>query len=239
MAIARLAETLGANNAVAGNYDVAVAAPASTPNAVCVLIGLSGTGGNTDLVTSVTYGIGAGAVPLTERRWAIESTEPGGVYLYWAAGVTFPAGAQTVRIARTGTTALRAAVCPMTCAAGQQIAVDNDTSGTSASVANPSWSMVTLAGSVCYEVLHSGLNTMTTTPATNWTLIGSDDIGNFGRGWAYRVAGAAGDQLPGWIAATADDYVGASVAFKEVPLAGPAVSLLPQRRANRGALLHL
>ena len=51
----------------------------------------------TDNINTVTYGIAAGAVPLTERRFNTEATEPGGVFIYWAAGVTYPAGAQTVQ----------------------------------------------------------------------------------------------------------------------------------------------
>lgn len=235
MAITRLAETLGANNAVAGNYDTAVAAPAATPNAVCVVIVLSGTGADTDLVTSVTYGISTGAVPLTERRWAVESTEAGGVYLYWAAGVTYPAGAQTLRIARTGTTSLRAMICPMTVAAGMQVAVDVDNSALSASLLNPTWPLVTtVAATECYMGIHSGNNTMTATPATGWTLgptPGFDDLGNFGRGWARRTGTAAADQVPGWTVG-ADDFVGAAIAFKEAPLTAPSTAYPRLRRSH-------
>src|SRR5215218_4560716 len=224
MAIARLAETNGADSVAAGNYDIAVAAPAATPNAVCVLIAQDGSAA--DQVTSVTYGITTGAVPLTERRFQTEPTEPGAVWVYWAAGVTFPAGAQTVRIVRTGTTSMGAVVCPMTCAVGQQVAVDTDTFGTSVSVANPAWSMVTVdATTECYEVIHSGLNAMTATPRTSpvvWTLLTSADVGNFGRGFARTTRTVAGEASPGWTASTADDFVGISIAFKEAPLAAPS-----------------
>jgi hypothetical protein len=233
MAIARLAETLGADNVTAGNYDISVSAPASTPNGVCVVIVQSGTAGTADNVSTVSYGVSTGAVLLTERRFQTEATEPGAVWLYWASGVAFPAGAQTVRIVRTGTVAMRAAVCPMTCAAGQQIGVDADNFGTSASVANPSWTMTTVATiTECYLGIHSGLTTMTTTPATNWTLIGSDDLGQFGRGWARRTMTAAGAAAPGWTAATAEDFVGISAAFKEAPLTAPSSGIIRPRRTR-------
>lgn len=222
MAIARLTETLGVNNIVAGNYDTAIAAPASTPNGVCVIIVQWGAA--TDLVTSVTYGITTGAVLLTERRFVPIAVEAGAVYLFWAGGVTFPSGAQTVRTVRTGTTSIRQAVCPMTAAAGQQVAVDNDTSTVNATgAANPSWAMATTATvTECYLGIISGLQTMTTTPAANWTQIGTaEDVGSQGRGWARRTMASAGAAAPGWTAATAEDYAGASVAFKETPLGTP------------------
>jgi hypothetical protein len=62
---------------------------------------------------------------------------------------------------------------------------------------------------------------MTNTPATNWTLAptpGFVDFGSQGQGWARRAFVGPGDAVPGWIAATAEDYVGCSVAFKEVPI---------------------
>ncbi len=133
MTIAQDSEILGAANSAAGNYDTAIT-PASTPAAVCVII-IDDTSA-ADVVTSVTYGISAGAVILTRRRFDTEATEPGGVYIYWAAG-TFPAGAQTVRITRTGTDNIRAAIFTMTAGAGMTVSVDTDATGTSASTANP------------------------------------------------------------------------------------------------------
>jgi hypothetical protein len=224
MAIARLVETNGADNVTAGNYDIAVSAPASTPNGVCVLIAQDGA--ITDNVTSVAYGVSTGAVLLTERRFQTESTEAGACWIYWASGVVFPSGAQTVRVMRTGTTSMGGVVCPMTCAAGMQVSVDVDTTGISASVANPSWSMITAAANTeCYEVIHSGLTTMTNTPRTSpvvWTLLTSFDAGAFGRGFARTTRAAAGEASPGWTAATADDFVGISIAFKEAPLTPPS-----------------
>jgi hypothetical protein len=241
MAIARLTETQGAVNATAGNYDVAISAPASTPNGVCVIIVALATGANTDVVTSVTYGTAAGAVPLTERRWVPMTTEPSSVYLYWAGGVTYPSGAQTVRIVRTGTVSLRAVVCPMTVAAGQQVAVDNDTSlAQPTATSNPSWAMATTAAPTeCYLGIASGLQTMVNTPATNWTLIGvHEDQGSQGRGWARRTMASAGAAAPGWTAGTAEDFVGASIAFKEAPLTSTATRGKPARRPRQGVPPH-
>lgn len=229
MAIAHDSEILGAINTTAGNYDTSIT-PSNTPAAVCVIIEQNAA--VTDLITSVSYGTSAGAVNLTRRRFNTEATEPGAIYIYWGAG-TFPAGTQTVRITRTTTTNMRAAISTMTVAAGMTVAVDSDATGTSASFANPSWSHASgHDNTVAYLGIHSGLATMTNTPAASWTLApspGFEDIGNQGRGWARRTLATAGALAPGWTAATADDFVGSSIAFYEVPvpLAGhvfPAVA---------------
>lgn len=234
MAIAFQAEALGAaNTASGGNYDTAIT-PAAAPNGVVVIV--VNVTAVTDVVTGVAYGIAGGAVNLTRRRFNTEATEPGAVDIWWAGGVAFPSGAQTVRIAKltANTNNIRAWICTMTCAAGQQVAVDTDATGTSASAANPSWTMTTIAASTeCFEGIFSGLTAMTATPATNWTLAAgqggvADDTGQQGRGWARRTMAAAGAAAPGWTAATADDYVGASIAFKEVPL--PPAPTIPLRR---------
>jgi hypothetical protein len=221
MTIAHQAEVLGVANtgAAASNYDTSIT-PAAAPNGVVMIVVNSSTVG--DAITSAAYGISTGAVQLSRRRFDTESTEAGGVQIWWAGGVTFPAGAQTVRIVKANGDNVRAYVATMTCAAAQQVTVDTDATGTSASVANPSWAMTTIAATTaCYLGIHSGITTMLNTPATNWTLAGSpgfEDVGAVGRGWARRSAVAAGNQLPGWTLATADDFVGASVAFKEAPL---------------------
>jgi hypothetical protein len=232
MAIAHDSEVLGvANTASGGNYDTSIT-PTNTPNGVVVIV-VNSTA-VTDNIVSVTYGISTGAVPLTRRRFNTESTEAGGVFVYWAGGVTFPAGAQTVRVVKlsANTNNIRAYIATMTCGAAQQISVDVDTTGTSASVANPSWAMTTtVSTTACYLGIHSGITTMLNTPAANWTLAatpGFEDVGAVGRGWARRsFTTGPGDALPGWTLATADDFVGSSIAFKEVPLsaagAGPTV----------------
>ena len=239
MTIAHDSEILGAANAPGtsspSNYDTAIT-PTNIPAAVCVIIVGNST---SDLITSVAYGISTGVVTLTRRRFDTESTEAGAVYIYWGAG-TFPSGTQTVRIARTGTTSLRAAISTMTVAAGMTVAIDNDATGSSASVANPSWTMTTAAATTsCYLGIHSGLTTMTSTPATNWTLApspGFEDYGAQGRGWARRLMSASGSAAPGWASSTADDFVGSSIAFKEVPvpLAGHVFPAVAGRPVNPG-----
>jgi hypothetical protein len=232
MAIAHQTEVLGAAN-TATPYDISIT-PAAAPNGVCVIIVC---GSVSDLVTSVSYGTGAGAVPLPRGAspygFATEATEAGGVYIYWAGdSAVFPSGTQTVRITRTGATDMRAVVSTMTCAAGQVVALDSGATGTSASAANPSWTHTSLVNNVvAYLGIHSGLQTMTTTPATNWTLQGSQDVGAIGRGWARRTLATAGALAPGWTAATADDYRGCSIAFKEAapppPPSGPPILVMP------------
>jgi hypothetical protein len=240
VSIAHGSEICGAANSTAGNYDTSIT-PAATPNAVCVVI-VNSTSAS-DVVTSVAYGIAAGAVTLARRRFDTEATEPGGVYIYWSAGV-FPAGAQTVRVARTGTNNLRVAISTMTVTdpVNFTVAVDSDATGTSASVANPSWTHTSLVNNVvAYLGIHSGITTMLNTPATNWTLAptpGFEDVGAIGRGWARRVLATAGALAPGWTLATADDFVGSSVAFKEVPIgqqiAGHITPTIGGRQVNAG-----
>ena len=233
MAIAHDSEILGAANTVAGNYDTAIT-PTNTPKGVCVILVQGGLA--SDLVTSVVYGTGAGSVALTRRDFRTESTEAGAVYVYWAGGNNvFPAGAQTVRVVRSGTTNIRAAISTMTVTAGQVVDVDSNATGTSAAVANPSWTHTSLANNVvAYLGIHSGINAMTLAPATNWTgapTPGFDDIGNFGRGWARRALATAGALAPGWTIAS-DDYVACSIAFKEVP--PPQLVTDPVYPANAG-----
>jgi hypothetical protein len=226
-------------------YDAAIT-PGATPNGVCVIIIQTTV---TDMVTSVSYGTGGDAVTLTRAAspygFATEATEAGAVYIYWAGdGATFPSGTQTVRVVRTGTTAIRMVVWTMTVTAGQQVQLDNGGTGTSASVANPSWTHSSLVNNVvAFLGIHSGLQTMTTTPATNWTrAVGnttSEDISGTGRGWAERTLATAGSLGAGWTAGTADDFVGCSISFKEAapPPAGgrPLQRRQPRqrRRMNR------
>jgi hypothetical protein len=212
MAIAHGTEVQGAASTTAGAYTTAIT-PATAPAAACVVIVQGGAA--TDLVTSVTYG----GVTLTRRRFDIETTEAGAVYIYWGAG-NLPTGTQNVVVNRTSTTNLRAVISTMTVATGQTVAVDIDGAGSSAAITNPSWAMTTVAATTaCYLGIHSGITTMVATPATNWTIQGTaDDIGATGRGWARRLAAAAGNTAPGWTISTSEDFVGSSIAFKEIPI---------------------
>jgi hypothetical protein len=234
--------TASAENATSGNYDISFT-PSQVPAAVCVIIvqGSSSTGSDTDIVSSVTYGIAAGAVPLTRRRSDSKATlESGRVYVYWAAG-TFPAGTQTIRIVTTGTIGRRVGISTMTLSDPVNfiITVDADNGFTSDSQANPSWTLATTASvnTVCYEGIHSGLTTMTTTPASGWTLQASKDEGAWGRGWANRSF-TGGNLTCGWAAGTADDVVASSIAFKEIPnpiSGGSRQPYVSRRAVNRAA----
>jgi hypothetical protein len=224
VAILRLTETLGAANSTTTPYDVAITAPSSTPNGVCVVVVQVGSAA--DQVISVTYGISTGAVPLTERRFVPISVEAGAVYLYWAAGVTFPSGGQTIRLDKTAATANhRMAICPMTVAANMQVSVDLDTSiSQQTATANPTWPHTTVAAPTeCYFGIISGLQATTgVTVAANWTVIGAlEDAGAQLRGFGRRTMNPAGNAVPGLVASTAEDYAGASISFKEAPLNAP------------------
>jgi hypothetical protein len=224
VAIAHGSEILSvANTAGPGNFETNIT-PAATPNAVCVIVHCAST---TDLVTSVQYGTGAGAVTLTRAAspygFAVDTTEAGAIYIYWAGdSAVFPSGTQTVRVVRGGTTQnMRYAISTMTCAVGQIITVDVGNSFFSASAANPAVALnTTVAVTQCYLGVHSGITTMTNTPATNWTLAptpGFEDFGAQGRGWARRFFNTGpGNAAPGWTIG-ADDYVISAAAFREAP----------------------
>jgi hypothetical protein len=237
VAINHDSEVAGAVNTTAGNYDTAIT-PNNTPQAVCAIIIYNSV---SDLVTSITYGTGAGAVTLTRQRWDTEATEAGSVMIYWAAG-TFPTGVQTVRVVRTGTTSMRVQISTMTTSIPASFGIDRDAdaTGTSAGVANPSWTLATAASvnTVCYEGIHSGLTTMTSTPASGWTLQTSEDYGAQGRGWARRTF-TGGNLTCGWTASTSDDFVGSSISFKEIPApisGGGRQPHMNRRAANRAAV---
>jgi len=175
----------------------------------------------TDQVSGVTYG----GTAMTRLGFDTEATEAGGVYIYWLDGVT--GGTQNVAMTTTGTANKQLVVATMTAAAGSTVAVAGENTGTSASAANPSWTISGLTAGTkleCFEAIHSGLTSMTTTPASGWTLISSTDLGAQGRGFARQSVASSGTTCAcGWTASTADDFVGSSVSFKEV--AGGPVTL--------------
>jgi hypothetical protein len=234
--------TGSAQDATSGNYDIAFT-PSVAPQAVCVIIvqGSSSTGSDTDIISSVTYGISVGAVPLARRRSDSKATgESGRVYVYWAAG-PFPAGAQTIRIVTTGTIGRRVGISTMTTTVPSSFGVDADADNgfTSDSQLNPSWTLATAASvnTVCYEAIHSGITTMTATPATGWSLQASKDEGAWGRGWANRSF-TGGNLTCGWTVG-ADDVVGSSISFKEIPApisGGGRQPHMNRRAANRAAV---
>jgi hypothetical protein len=133
---------------------------------------------------------------MTRLRFDVESTEAGGVYIYWLDGVA--TGTQNVAMTTSAATNKQLVVATMTVASGRGVEVAGNATGTSASVANPAWSITGLTAATVldgFEVIHSGLQTMTTTPATSWTLISSTDLGAQGRGFARQHVASSGTSL--------------------------------------------
>lgn len=218
MTIAFDVATTAVAYAAVGSQTTAHIASASARAAVVMIAQNAVT---TDQITGVTYGGKA----MTELVNASEATEAGQVSLWWLDDIA--KGTQNVVMTSNGTANKQLCVATMTAAAGYKIVMASQNSATSASVANPSWDLTGLTALngvslTCFEVIHSGLTTMTTTPHAGWTRISSTDLGSQGRGFAYeQIAPAAGIIGCGWVAATADDFVGASVAFSEVALPIP------------------
>lgn len=202
--------------------------------AACVLIADSGSA--TDRVTAVTYGGAA----MAKVRTDTEATEAGATHVYWLDGVA--TGTQNVVVTHSG--AIRIAVFTMTVTGGQVVALAGQSTGTSASASNPSWSMNTSpATTLCGLALHSGLQTMTNTPGSGWTLVvagalgtgSAVDRGAIGAGFAYGAFGSS-PVTCAWTAATADDYVGSSVAFAEAappPENPPPLLVMAPRRVTQ------
>jgi hypothetical protein len=210
-AIAHDITTAGADFTTTGTQTVSHAA-AATARAACVLIDQNGT--VTDEVSGVTYGGAA----MTRLRSDTEATEAGRTYVYWLDNIA--AGTQNVAMTTTAATSKQMVVATMI-TGGRAVAVAGTGTGTNTLIANPSWTISGLAAGTlleAYEVIHSGLTTMTATPAAGWTLISSTDLGAQGRGFARQEVGSSGTTLTsGWTAATADDFVGSSVAFFAIP----------------------
>lgn len=237
MAIAHAQEFASFNpGSTADPFDIVCAATV-TPNGVVAIIEQNGA--ETDQILSVSYGINADGVPLVRDQFVTEPTEAGGIYVYWAGGVVFPTGTQTLRIDRSAITSnIGVSIALLTVAAGKVVAFDSRGSGLSASSANPAWVHNSINPNVvAYLGIHSGLTTMTNTVATNWlnwpTGTSSFDIGAQGRGFARRTLAVAGSLGAGWTAATADDWVGASLALYETdPPVAVRRSIIPRERVG-------
>lgn len=228
MAISLGTGVWSAASTAAGNLDTSVT-PAPPGGSVFggVVVGIVQSASVSDLVTSVAYGIVAGAVPLgrgaSPYGFASESAEAGAVYWYWAGDSNvWPSGAQTVRIVRTGTNRIQAVIWPLYVATGKVVALDGGATGTHTSTgsANPSWAHASLVNDVVAVLaIHSGNNTMTTTPATGWTRAAGNtasvDATATGAGWAERTLATAGALAPGWTDAAAEDWRGSSMSFME------------------------
>lgn len=185
----------------------------ASAKAACVLI--SQNGSVADQVTSVTYA----GTPMLRVGFQTEATEAGAVYLYWLDSIV--SGTQNVAMTTSGSIDKQMVIATMNIGLSTNFVYLGGTgTGTSASIANPSWTITVPTGNayMAYEVIHSGLQTMTNTPASGWTLISSTDLGSQGRGSARLTAvtsTATTSITSGWTAATSDDYVGLSAAFYE------------------------
>lgn len=215
MAIAHDTTTTATAYTSTGTQTTSHAAGASARAAVVLIAQNASTA---DQVSGVTYG----GLAMTRLRFDTEATEAGGVYIYWLDGIT--GGTQNVAMTTTGTANKQLSVSTMTVTSGARVGVvGTGNTATSAAATNPALTLSGLTASTpyqCYEVIHSGLQTMTNTPQTSpaWTLISSTDLGSQGRGFA-RIANTPGGTTitAGWIAATSEDYVISAVAFYELP----------------------
>lgn len=213
MTIAHDVATVAAEYAVIGTQTTSHVASAAARAAV-VLIEQNGTSVDTE-VSGVTYG----GVPMNRAVTNFETVESGVVYIYWLNNIL--PGTQNVAMTTVVGTSKQLTVATMTAAAGTTIRVLGTGAGKATSVANPSWSITDIPAGIAmsaYEVIHSGLEAMTNTPAASWTLISSTDMGSQGRGFARQDVASSGTSLDcGWTAVTADDYTAVSVAFYESP----------------------
>lgn len=210
MTIAHDTSTTSAAYSLTGTQTTSHAGSSSV-KAVVVCVDQNGL--STDQISGITYG----GVAMTRLDSNSEATEQGRVYVYYL--LNPPTGTQNVAMTTTGTSNKQYVCSTMNGDPLKAIRIAGFNFGTSASASNPSWTISSLPTGVkleAYEVIHSGLDTMTTTPATNWTNAVTSDLGSQGRGWARQtVASSSATLASGWIAATADDYVGMSVAFYE------------------------
>lgn len=214
MTIAHDVTTLAAQYTSTGTQTTSHVAGASARAAVVYITQQNNA---SDQVSGVTYGGAA----MTRLRFDTEATTAGANWIYWLDNIA--TGTQNVAMTTTGTGNKRAAISTMTVTSGASVAVAGSATGGPGPAVDPAWSITGLTAGTAlsaYEVIHSGLQTMTATPATGWTLVHNADLGNFGRGMARIEVASSGTSLAcGWIAATSDDFVGSSVAFKEVSAA--------------------
>lgn len=237
MSISRDTETVGTAFTTTGAAAAISHAGSASARAACVLIDQNGTA--TDEVSGVTYG----GVAMFRLRSDSEATEAGRTYIYWLDNI--PTGTQNVVVTTTAGTNKQAVVATMLVSSGKAVIVAGSMTGTSSSQVNPAWTISGLTSSsvlMAYEVIHSGLTTMTTTPASGWTLISSTDLGAQGRGFARQAVASSGTTLAcGWTASTGDDFVGDAVAFIEAdaPKVTPGASASGSIQNNRNLSYNL
>ena len=223
MAIAFDIATTAVAYAATGTQTTSHVASASARGAV-VMIAQNASAA--DQVSGVTYD----GQPMVRVSFSTEPTEAGAVYIYWLGPGGITPGTQNVAMTTTGTANKQLCVATMTVTtSGATVGLASFNSAISASAANPTVTLTGLTTGIpvsAFVVIHSGLQTMTTTVPTGWTRISSTDLGSQGRGFAQDDVTPSGTTLiGGWTAATAEDYVISIIGFVEVPPIPPLLAL--------------
>lgn len=211
MAISHDAVTTATAYTLTGTQTTSHVANASAYAALVLIVQQSSVA---DQVSGVTYG----GTSMQRLVFDTNGTESGAIYIYFLDAIS--GGTQNVAMTTTGTAEKQLVVATVTKTASPASIGYVVGSGTSTSAADPTWSIAGLNTAltyVAYEAIHSGLQTMTNTPHASWTLITSTDAGTQGRGFARLTSAATGVSsiASGWLASTADDFIGYSVALYE------------------------
>jgi hypothetical protein len=222
MAISHDAVTLGTAYTTTGTQTTSHVANASAYAALVFVVQQSSVA---DQISGITYG----GTAMTRLSFETNGTESGAVYTYFLDAVS--GGTQNVAMTTTGTAEKQLMVATMLKTASPASVVPIIGTGTSTSATDPTWNITGLNTAdtyVAYEAIHSGLQAMTTTPNASWTLVGSTDAGTQGRGFARLTSATSGVSsiTSGWLAGTADDFVGVSVAlYEEIDQTAVAVGI--------------
>jgi len=206
--------TVSATNTSVGTQNTTHNASASAQAAIVII---AQSGSSFSEISNVVYG----GFSMTQLNGYSETTEPGGVYMYFLDNI--PTGTQTVSYDSSGTSLKRMVVATMIPGvAGNRIrgvGQFGSTGGLGGS-ANP---MANLSGLIVgkpycgYFAIHSGHDTFPATPSYGWTLITSADDGLTGQGFSrYDFYAQATIEPAGWTM-TVDDSAYITAAFVELP----------------------
>lgn len=211
----------------------------AAPRGVLVLIVINGA--STDVVSAVTYG----GVALTRAATAADTAgEAGRVYAYFL-GSGVPAGAQTVSVTRSGTSAMYCYAMAFDAGGNTEIAASGVLQEDRA---NPQVTLTTTAASLRYVAINSGLaNTtdlaMTGDAGTTGLSLSAVDFGNqVGRidRWVVGAAAAApsaGSVIVGYTSAS-DDVAFVAVAVAEIAAAAASPPFRPQSRRRNHLIIR-
>ena len=196
--------------------------PVSTPRGVKAYITQSGTGGNSDDVTAVTYGGVAMARVATAADVLGEAMR---TYAYFL-GASIPTGTQSCAVTYSGGTLARILyVLTATAAADTEV----EASGIAeADQADPTIALSTGAGVNCFVsgALSSGLTTHTNLlPGTGYTQLDLTDVVSRASQCERRTSNSTGGTVNVlWdTGAVSDDTAGIGVAIKESAAAGLSI----------------